>query len=77
MMMTAIRAFLWAAAAFIVLSMLHASAQKDDTDPPDSRSGMRLMIDARTGCHYLGNARSGITPRLTVTGKHICDGATP
>ena len=34
----------------------------DDTDPPAGRSGMALLIDAGTGCHYLARSFAGITP---------------
>lgn len=57
---------------FLVLIALKDSNPKDSTDPPDGRSGMRLMIDYRTGCHYLGNGSSGIMPRLDQSGKHVC-----
>lgn len=43
---------------------------KDDTDG-EKRSGMKPMIDAKTGCQYL-TANGGITPRLDKTGKQIC-----
>ena len=45
----------------------------DDTDPTSGRSGLRLYVDARTGCHYLGGAFSGITPRVDAEGRHICE----
>ena len=43
---------------------------RDDTDG-EKRSGMKLLIDAKTGCQYLGY-NSGITPRLNNNGKQIC-----
>lgn len=44
----------------------------DDTDPPDGRSGMTLLIDHGTGCQYL--YRSGaITPRMDKSGRQICE----
>ena len=46
---------------------------KDDTDPVDSRSGFRLMIDSGTGCQYLqAGYFGGMTPRLNRNGNHIC-----
>lgn len=48
-------------------------AERDDTDPPGARSGMRLFVDHRTGCHYLGNPRGGITPRVDGTGRQVCE----
>lgn len=44
---------------------------RDDTDPPDGRSGMRLLIDSRTGCQYLAMPLGGITPRRDGEGKHV------
>lgn len=48
-------------------------AAKDDTDPPGmgQRSGMKLFVDHRTGCHYLGNVLGGITPRVDGAGRHV------
>ena len=43
----------------------------DSTDG-DSRSGMSLHIDNKTGCHYLGGV--SLIPRLDASGKHICIG---
>jgi hypothetical protein len=47
---------------------------KDDTDPPDGRSGMSLHTDALTGCQYLAVPFSGMTPRLDGSGRHVCWG---
>lgn len=61
----------------LVLILLGSCSPKDDTDPPDGRSGMGLRIDHRTGCHYLTSAgllgESGITPRLDRDGRHVCE----
>ena len=43
---------------------------RDDTDG-EKRSGMKVLVDAKTGCQYLGY-NSGITPRLDDEGKQIC-----
>lgn len=48
---------------------------KDDTDKPGwggGRSGVKLIIDHATGCHYLQTKDGGITPRLDYEGKPIC-----
>lgn len=64
----------------VILCVLMASSgqsffsnKRDDTDPPNDVSGMRLFIDYRTGCHYLGNPMGGITPRFDVNGDQICE----
>lgn len=44
---------------------------RDDTDPPNGRSGMRLYTDAATGCQYLGTMFGGVTPRHGAGGSHI------
>lgn len=43
----------------------------DDTDGDQSRSGMALHVDAKTGCEYLSAQFGGITPRLDTSGKHM------
>lgn len=45
----------------------------DDTDPPGARSGLIPYTDALTGCQYLAVPATGVTPRLDVSGKHICN----
>ena len=51
--------------------LINASGfNKDDTDG-EKRSGMKPLIDARTGCQYLAS-NGGITPRLDKNGKQIC-----
>ena len=47
---------------------------KDSTDSNSGRSGMRLYIDNKTGCHYLGEFFGNLTPRLNADGKQICVG---
>lgn len=56
-----------------VLAILANQTPFNDSDRPPNRSGLSVMIDARTGCHYLGNGREGITPRLAPDGKQICE----
>ena len=51
------------------------NASKDDTDPPDGRSGMVLYTDHKTGCQYLSRPLFGaLTPRLDASGKQVCSG---
>nr|WP_300312811.1 hypothetical protein [Halomonas sp.] len=47
---------------------------KDDSDPVDGRSGVSVVTDAKTGLQYLRAPGGGITPRLTIDGKHMKDG---
>lgn len=44
---------------------------RDETDPESGRSGMRLRIDAGTGCQYLESSGGGLTPRLGKDTRHI------
>lgn len=60
--------------AYIFFAIATDAKPHDDTDPVDGRSGMRLFIDNKTGCHYLGGGLGGITPRLDQEGRHICEG---
>lgn len=48
------------------------SHPRDDTDPPDGRSGMRLYVDHGTGCQYLQAPSSNLIPRLNASGTHLC-----
>lgn len=66
--------FIFGVVVVLVLIWLFPSgSSRDDTDPPEGRSGMALYTDHRTGCQYLGNPMGGITPRLDRTGKHMCE----
>lgn len=58
-----------------VLAILANQTPFDDSDRPPNRSGLSVRIDARTGCHYLGNGSQGITPRLASDGRQICEAA--
>lgn len=66
--------FWFLVALCLFLIYICPASPRDDTDPPEGRSGMALFIDNRTGCHYLGNPLGGITPRLDGKGRHICEG---
>nr|WP_317892407.1 DUF6440 family protein [uncultured Sphingomonas sp.] len=46
----------------------------DDTDVRGAgvHSQMRLRTDHGTGCQYLETSGGGITPRLNVDGKQVC-----
>ena len=60
-----------------VIAIVTKFIPRDDTDPPDGRSGMGLRIDHRTGCHYLTSTsllgETAITPRLDSTGRQVCN----
>lgn len=57
----------------VILWLCSGGGVRDDTDPPEGRSGMALYIDHRTGCHYVANPMGGITPRLDAMGRHVCE----
>jgi len=58
----------------VIIVIIVLFNKTDDTDVSKlKKSGMRLMIDNGTGCHYLGAPEGGITPRLDKDGNHICD----
>lgn len=68
-------------AAIIALALLSGCGARDDSDPPNGRSGFDVFTDAKTGCQYIGWPRSmwggaAITPRLGADGKQICNRAT-
>lgn len=44
----------------------------DDTDSPDSRSGLRVYTDAKTGVQYLQAGPLGaLTPRIDANGRVV------
>lgn len=52
-----------------------ALGARDDTDPPDGRSGMVLLTDNLTGCQYLkapGYWNAALTPRMAADGRQVC-----
>lgn len=53
------------------LAALLVGCARDDSDSLDERSGMTPLIDAKTGCEYLGYG-GGITPRMDNTGHQVC-----
>lgn len=67
---------LWLVGTSLVLFMLIKVVMLlplfyDSTDSWPFKSGMSLMVDAQTGCEYLGDG-GALTPRLSSEGKHIC-----
>jgi hypothetical protein len=59
----------------ILQSPISRPAVYDSSDYPPGHSGVRIHVDALTGCHYLSTSRGGVTPRLNTAGNHICTGA--
>lgn len=57
-----------------ILLLIEASGlrNRDATDGPNGRSGMKLRTDHGTGCQYLETADGGITPRLGSDGRQMC-----
>jgi hypothetical protein len=71
-------ALCWILCFYFAIAILGRFVPRDDTDPPDGRSGLGLYVDHRTGCHYLGAGLfGGITPRVDSSGKQICDRSHP
>lgn len=69
------KAVAWICVAIIVLGLIGSIVgypQKDDTDPSDGRSGLKIYTDSGTGCQYLSVSGGGVTPRLSVDGQPIC-----
>ena len=57
----------------VIIGLAGGRFDYDSTDNGKKRSGLSLMVDAQTGCHYL-SAGGGITPRISRSGVHICNG---
>lgn len=71
------KVFLLAACCYgvvVIIGHIGGRFDFDSTDSGRERSGLSLMVDAQTGCHYLSTAGGGITPRLNRTGAHVCQG---
>lgn len=64
--------WLWALAVLIALQ--HCQPVDSTDESRWGRSGLRLHVDALTGCHYLSTMFGGPTPRLDSEGKQICIG---
>lgn len=45
---------------------------RDSTDSPSHRSGMRPRTDYGTGCQYLETSKGHLTPRMGADGRQIC-----
>ena len=63
---------LMAYSLMVLVGALLTLPERDSTDPPNSRSGLRLLIDYQTGCHYISH-KGGLTPRMDANGRQICE----
>jgi hypothetical protein len=64
-------------AAAAVICLVVAACARDNSDPPDGRSGVSVFTDALTGCQYIGWSpallgAAALTPRMDATGKQVC-----
>lgn len=65
----------WWLILFVIWLAMIALWPVDSTDRGRwSRSGLRLHVDAATGCHYVSTMFGGPTPRLDANGGQICIG---
>lgn len=55
----------------VTLPLAMCAMPKDDTDPPEGRSGMAIYTDHLTGCQYLARPVGGVTPRLDARGRQL------
>lgn len=62
----------WLIVIAALQAIYHFAPVLRDSSDGDSRSGMKVAVDAMTGCHYL-RASGGITPRLDREGRHVCE----
>lgn len=53
------------------VNWLKGNFDRDSTDGVE-RSGMKIHIDAQTGCQYLSVKGGGVTPRINPNGQPIC-----
>ena len=58
----------------LIVFAFSSEPKPDDTDPVDGLSGLRLAIDAGTGCHWFTTRLSfaAPVPRLGADGKQVC-----
>lgn len=71
------RGFAWLGAVVLLTWAINAVTGYfqigfDSTDG-ETRSGMQVLVDAKTNCQYLHTPSGGLTPRLTSDGKPICN----
>ena len=49
----------------------------DSTDKPPARSGVSVVVDELTGCHYLRTPVGDLAPRVGADGKPLCGADVP
>lgn len=54
----------------IIIVIVNLWPTYDDTDAPNSHSGLTIYIDNKTQLQYLG-ALGGLTPRIASDGHHM------
>lgn len=65
-------------AGLVSLVFLFTDFGKTSVDPPGGKSGLKVRVDAFTGCHYLmgrdffGYSEGSLVPRLDREGNQIC-----
>lgn len=75
--------FVYFASAGVVLvatvgAVLSPPLPYDSTDKPPARSGVSVVVDELTGCHYLRTTPvGGLSPRLGPDGKPLCGADVP
>ena len=55
----------------VVMALMSGVKPKDDSDPPNGRSGVAVVTDHRTGLQYLKAPGGGLIPRMGMDGQQI------
>lgn len=58
----------------LVLIGLLSGNPKDDSDPPDGRSGVEVITDHKTGLQYLKAPGGGLVRRIGLHGNQMREG---
>lgn len=65
-------------ALLLIALALVGCTDRDDSDPPNGRSGMVIFKDHLTGCEYLARPAMAplmaqvLTPRMGADGRQVC-----
>jgi hypothetical protein len=77
-MMRALTIFAAGAVGTVAVVLLIGGSTRDDSDPPNGRSGLVIYKDHLTGCEYLARPAIAplmaqlITPRMDADGRQVC-----